>query len=326
MSKRPGFNFCICPDPALTQQFVNKMLTTHHPEAGDSWSRAVFWADDGLGSEFWDTLTTQNLFGKSTVIILRNAQLLVADTWKKLNQAVARVNPTVWLFIFLEVEFERGQPKIPAHIKRLKSLEFANKQGWTWSESGLSGKNMQTYVRNELKRLGIEASPQVMEKLVQTLPHDATAIKLEIEKLALLVPPGNPELLPTHLQELNEEAGIDIFAVLRNLQKGTKPDQIWSMVLASHSSKERMLFPFIGALLREARTLWQLLFRENVYVPAGLLQEKQYMASQLGLRKLSNIWEFVLEAEQGVKSGAVTEEQALERLTANLFKLFGSRQ
>ena len=323
MDKHPGFNFCACPDAALTRQYIDQLVAKYPAPGGGKWTREVFWADDGLGNNFWDALTQQTLFGGGKVIVLRNAQTLLADSWKKLNKALATLNASSWLFVCLEVEFEKGQPKITAQAKKLKALDFAQKQGWFWSHPGLLGRGLQDYIVAEANSLGLVIPAPILAELCQILPSDATAIRLELEKLALALPAGEKQLTPQMLELLDEEVSIDVFSVLRNLQQpGSKPEQIWSMVLSSHTSRDKMLFPFLGALLREARTMWQLLFKENVYVPAGLAQQKTALAQQLGLRKLANFWDLALEAEQGVKSGAVSEEQALERLIASLFKLF----
>lgn len=292
--------------------------------SGSKWTKEVFWGDDGLENSFWDALGVQDLFGSGRVVIIRNAQQLLADSWKKLNKALARANPSIWIFIYLEVEFERGQPKIPAHVKRLKAFEFADKQGWVWSSSGLSGKGIQDYIRDKAKDLGITIPIQLIPELAQRLPNDATAISLELEKLALLLDPDQKKLRPEHLEQIDSHTDIDIFAVLRELQSGTRPDKIWATVIASESApaKDKMLFPFLGALAREARTLWQLLFGEKVFVPTHLVQDKLALARQLGVRKLAEFWELALEAEQGVKSGEVSENQALERLMASLSRLF----
>ena len=62
MSTRPGFYFCVCPDPELSRQKIRGLLQTFPPPSG-SWQEAVFWAEDGLGDDFWQALTVQNLFG-----------------------------------------------------------------------------------------------------------------------------------------------------------------------------------------------------------------------------------------------------------------------
>ena len=343
---RPGFVFCVCPDYALIRHQVNAMAEKHPPgqnadtgmpgsaAPAKGWEQHIFWGDDGLDDKFWDSLGMQNLFGGGQLIILRNAQLILADTWKKLAKSLARANPSVWMFICLEVEFERGQPKIPAHIKRLKAFEFAEKQGWVWQNSGLSGKGMQDYIRHEAARLGLTIPPALLPRLAAIMPEDATAVRLELEKLALLFDDSKSASKPLTLEHLNlidNPVEVDIYAVLRALeqsgQQGQRADTVWGTVLASETgaSKDKMLFGFLGALTREARTMWQLLFGEKVYVPGNLAQDKLNLARQLGIRKLAELWELALESEQGVKSGEVSEEQALERLMADLSLLFQPR-
>ena len=81
MDKHPGFNFCACPDAALTRQYIDQLVAKYPAPGGGKWTREVFWADDGLGNNFWDALTQQTLFGGGKVIVLRNAQTLLADSW-----------------------------------------------------------------------------------------------------------------------------------------------------------------------------------------------------------------------------------------------------
>lgn len=334
---RPGFTFCICPDSALARQYIDNMADKFPPSGNEeggmlaalpnNWKKEIFWADEGLEDSFWEALAVQDLFKESRIIVIRNAQRILTDTWKKLSSALARANPSVWIFICLEVEFERGQPKIPIQVKKLKAFSFAEKQGWVWSNAGLSGKGMLDYIKTKAAGLELIIPPALLAKLGNRLPPDAAAIALELEKISLLMEPGQNELRPEHLEQIGRQAEVDVFGVLRNLQSGTRPEKIWATVLASESgnAKDKMLFAFLGALVREARILWQLLFGEKVFMPGNLASEKLNFARQLGVRRLSEFWELALEAEQGIKSGEVSEEQALERLMADLFSLFSQK-
>ncbi|MBQ4133400.1 MAG: DNA polymerase III subunit delta [Desulfovibrionaceae bacterium] len=335
---RPGFLFCISPDSTLLKQHVELLAARFPPPGGaalmppalssssQGWNRKVFWGDSGLEDEFWDCLGVQNLFGGGTLVVLRNAQALPADTWKKLSKAMAQANPAVWPVLCLEVEFERGKPKIPAHITRLKAFDFAGKQGWVWQSPGLDARGLQSYIQAQSKKLGLDIPPALLSQLAAALPSNAAAVQLELEKLALLVQTEgeNNQLKPEHLSLIRQQAEVDIYRVLRALQNNRNSAEVWAMAMASESgsSNDKMLFGFLGALVREARILWQILFSENVYIPAGALAEKQALAQKLGVRRLAELWELALEAEQGVKSGEVSEDQALERLLADLSLLF----
>ena len=126
MTTRPGFSFCICPDGKLLRQQVEELLGAH-PDAGRE--RHVFWGDDELPPKFWEILTLQGLFSTSRVLVMRNAHALTADVWKRLSAALSRPNPQTWPLFCLEVAWEKGQPKIPAHIAKLPCFTFADAKG-----------------------------------------------------------------------------------------------------------------------------------------------------------------------------------------------------
>lgn len=134
MTTRPGFSFCICPDGKLLRQQVEELLGAH-PDAGRE--RHVFWGDDELPPKFWEILTLQGLFSTSRVLVMRNAHALTADVWKRLSAALSRPNPQTWPLFCLEVAWEKGQPKIPAHIAKLPCFTFADAKGWIWRSPGL---------------------------------------------------------------------------------------------------------------------------------------------------------------------------------------------
>lgn len=332
-SARPGFYFCICPDPELSRQKIRGLLDRFPPSSGQ-WKEAVFWGEDGLGDEFWQALTVQNLFGEHRAVILRGAQALLADDWRALSRALATVPPTVWPFLCLEVAFDGKGPKLPAHVAKLKCRAFAVEKGWTWESSGLNATGLKDLVRDYCAAQGLNLAPGSLEALAAALPPDALAARLELEKIALAVPDKN--ITPESAAIIAHEPEIDVFAFLRAIEAqakgasaGTRGGgdflQVWRAVLVDEVSKETMLFPFVGALVREARVLWQILFKEKVFIPNYVLSEKQKLARTLGLRGVAALWDLALTAERGIKSGERKEEQALEALTAGLMDLFQGR-
>ena len=125
---RPGFFFCICPDAALLREYVEKELVA--PLAsGDSGAPGpdvhTFWGDEGLDRRFWDALTLLGMDGRSRVLVVRGAPQLPADVWKKLSSLLGTPRPGVLPVFCLECPWEKGQPKLPAHVAKLKCLAFA---------------------------------------------------------------------------------------------------------------------------------------------------------------------------------------------------------
>ena len=86
---RPGFFFCICPDAALLREYMERELIgpLTASEAGNHARPDIqtFWGDEELDRRFWDGLTLLGMDGRSRVLIVRGAQQLPADVWKKLE-------------------------------------------------------------------------------------------------------------------------------------------------------------------------------------------------------------------------------------------------
>lgn len=327
----PGFTLCLCPDSRLMRDQVHALLVAHPPaEAGPGasapeWERHSYWGDDPLPDAFWEALTLGGLFSIPKALVVHNAQNLPADAWKRLSVALSQARDHSWPLFCLNVDFERGKPKIPAHLAKLPCFIFAEKKGWLWSSPGLDARSQSAFVRSEAKRLGLTFPPAMAEALVRRLPLDATAIGTEMEKLALTA--GQDGSLPaTALDMLDHEPDMDIFALMRALQQGNASGAVWRQILASQQGSDSLTFSFLAMLAREARQLWQLLAGEPVRLPPQVLNAKENLARALGFVGIARIWRLALEADKGVKSGERSPDQALERLIADLFILFAPRR
>lgn len=319
---RPGFFFCVCPDSKLIHEHIGSLLKKHPPESGGEYERRVYWGDEGLPDKFWSDLTMQSLIPAPKAIVVRNAQNLKAAHWTTLAKALNRLYPNAWPFFCFEVEFNRGKPKLPQGFSNRKFWKFAKKQKWVFESQGLTSKMAQDYVHTWAKSNGVTFAPGVLNTMVDALPLDARAIDLELGKILLALGPDK-QVQAQHASLLTFSAELDIFEFIKALQKGGGSAQVWKEILAQQIGGGTFLFLFLSLLVREARILWQLYFREPVKLPQFIIGEKQRLASQLGPERLPRIWELALEAEWGVKSGERTEGQALELLISGLAELFG---
>ncbi len=331
MNSRPGFFFCVCPDPELSRRKIRELLGRFPPSSG-GWEEAVFWAEEGLGDDFWQALTVQNLFGGAKAVILRGAEALPAESWRALSVALAKVPPTVWPFLCLEGAFDNKGPKLPAHVLKLKGYIFAREKGWVWESPGLNAARLKELTRDYFAARELRLAPGALEAIAAALPADACAAKLELDKIALAA--QGKEINAESAGVIAHEPEIDVFSFLRDIEAQAKGGagrggadflRAWRAVLVDQVSRDTMIFSFIGALLREARVLWQILFKEKVFLPDFILTEKRRLAQSLGLRGVAALWELALAAEQGIKSGERKEDQALEALTAGLIELFQGR-
>lgn len=337
--RRPAFSFCLCPDSRLLRSRLDALLAAHPPAlspagAGGGWQRFVFWGDEGLPPAFWEHLTLQGLFATPKALVIRNLQILPAETLKTLSAALTPLaqgrggesaSPLLWPFLCLEVAFEKGKAKVPAHIQRLPCYELADKQGWLDIVPGLGRGNMPAFLRAEAEKQGINLRQHELALLAEALPTDAAHIGSELAKLALTTGPDGR--LPENLAELvgqNQELGI--FELLRAIQQNRNAPAAWRQIVEDRQSGESMVFAFTAILLREARTLWQCLAGAPPPLPGQIAMQKKLLAEGMGFASIARIWDLALAADKGVKTGERSPDQAFALLTADLFLLFGRRR
>ena len=214
MTTRPGFSFCICPDGKLLRQQVEELLGAH-PDAGRE--RHVFWGDDELPPKFWEILTLQGLFSTSRVLVMRNAHALTADVWKRLSAALSRPNPQTWPLFCLEVAWEKGQPKIPAHIAKLPCFTFADAKGWIWRSPGLEPRSLRRHIQIRSKALGLETKR--VQFTPDTMPSDIIGFSLP-EQGRMVYQPGAVMTNLLLADEINRTSSKTQSALLEAMEEG----------------------------------------------------------------------------------------------------------
>ena len=327
---RPGFTFCISPDGRLLRRAVEQLLADHPPAGGmtglsaapAAWVSRVFWGDEELPPAFWEALTLQGLFATPQALIVRNAHNLPADTWKRLNQSLSRAGDLTWPFLCLEGTWEKGQPKLPAHLKKLACLAHAEKQNWVWKQAALNAQGIRRHVADTAKRLGLAFGPGALEALAASLPADAATIENELDKLSLLT---EDNVITAEQAAFVEHApDFDIFSFLRQIQAGNAA-AVWKTVLQEERQSDELIFPLLGLLQREARLLWQLRAGESPYLHPSAAASKREAAVRLGFTGLAALWEAMYTAEYSIKSGNRSPAQALDALLGELTRLFSAR-
>jgi len=330
---RPAYSICICPDSHLLRVRLDTLLAAHSPLQGETWRRFFFWADEGLTPSFWEHLTLQGLLATPKALIIRNAQILTADTLKMLSKALLPLagtptnslpSPLIWPLICLEVTIEKGSAKIPAHITKLPCYEEAEKRGWLNITQGLSATTLPAFIRSEAKRQGLSLRPEETDLLAHSVPPDAAFIASELARLALLA--DSEGRLPKNAATISAQAQeVSIFELMRIVQQNTDAPAAWKQILEDKLSGENMVFAFTAILLREARILWQSLAGPAPYLPPQVALQKKIAAETLGYSGIARLWELALQTDKGIKSGERSSDQAFEMLIADLFLLFGGK-
>ncbi len=317
---RPGFYFCICPDAAFMHEALTRDLL--QPVASESSEIATFWGDEGLDRRFWDMLTLLSLDARLQVLVVRGAQQLSADIWKKLSSALAVPHPSALPVFCLEGPWEKGKPKIPAHIAKLKCLSFADSKRWIWRSAGLDGRSMRPYIQRRSAEVGLRLDNEALNALAGMLIPDASAIRGVLDQLCLAARDGEVDVsLVRQMTEFTPEAVI--FDVIRLLEHG-HDSKVWNMLLREGDGGESLFFPLLTLMAREGRMLWQMLAGDKVYCPQYVEDEKRRIATELGFSGMARLFAALAHAEFVVKSGAMQPLQAMERLVAELSLVFAN--
>ncbi len=334
---RPGFYFCICPDAGLIKKHIEQLQKDYPAHVSGNadgtmgggllgsapvqsqWQRHVYWGDEDLSAAFWEHLMLQGLFSHPRLLIVRNAQNISAARWKELSTALASPNPLTFLILCLEGAWEKGQPKLPAHIVKQKSLAFADKKGWIWRHGGLDIQGIKKYIQSKAQSLHLSFDPHALDALCACVPPDATAIDSELEKLHLASNDGRVSMdmvgSGTFIPESN------IFSFMNQIYAGNL-SAAWREVYRSQNDLDALLFPFLALLSRDAKTLWQILAGDNPRMHPAAAREKEACARRLGFQGIAQVFACIVQAELAIKSGERSVEQTLEAVVAELTLLF----
>ncbi len=318
---RPGFYFCFCPDSHLLKMQINRILES---SGQANWQKKTIWLDEqDQEDNLWKALNLPSMTGPPRAVILRKCETLPDSFWPGMSSVLNGFRPSIWPFFCYESEWKYGKLRISSKLSAQKFFKFARRKKWIWEFPGLTRKNIGRYIVQQFRDKGVEPGPGVIEHLSLLLPLVSHGINVEIDKLALLVHPEKT-ILKEHLGAVDSQLDMDIFAFLQGIQSGRNTASAWNKIFKEQLRGEQMLFPFLGLLLREARILWHLATGQDnkVKLYPGVRQQKLALAGSLGQARISFLWELALEAESGVKSGQVSSDQALDNLTAKLFKVF----
>ncbi len=318
--QRPGFSFCICPDPQRLRNHIQQALK----QTQTAWENKIFWADEDLPPAFWQALSVPNLMGPPRALILRRAHGLKVDFWKNLTTHLKGFKQSIWPFFCLEGAWAKNKPTIPKTLQARPYWKIATQKQWIWQDGGLTRNNLPGEVSRWAKARKITFASGVLPAFCQSLPLETFALNNELEKLSLHLG-SRTEVTAADLTLFDHPLDMDMFAFLRSIQNKNQSLQAWKKILMDQSSSgSDMLFPFLGLLAWETRTMWQLAAGEDnaVRLPPSVKSMKKTMASRLGFAGLTRIFDLLLDAETSVKSGKRTPEQALEYLLHELMCVF----
>ncbi|NCC24897.1 MAG: DNA polymerase III subunit delta [Deltaproteobacteria bacterium] len=323
---RPGFMFCVCPDPEMIRDEVRAALERcgTAPD-GSAWRIQVHWGDEPLPQSFWTALSVPDLMGGGRAVVLRRAHELDDGFWPRLTPVLASKKPSIFPLFCLEGPWKAKGPNLSKALTSTPYWTVAETRKWVWRSPGLTVQAVRARIREWAGSLGLSPGPGVLDALAGSLPVDQSGLKRELEKLELLLG-SRRDLGMEDLDGIGFKADIDIFAFLRTLRNPRERSAAWAHVLA-RADDDGYALQFSGLLVWEARTMWQLLSGDGdaVRLPPFVRKEKEAAARQIGLTGLAKIWPLALAAERGIKTGAMVPDQALEFLAQGIMGLFNAR-
>lgn len=313
---RPPYSFLICPDSVLLKEQQQNFLSA--PEvASKTWKSLVFWGDEVPPDGFWESFSQISLFAENRVITIRQAENWPTATWKKLSDILGRTPDHLWPFICLECAWEKGKPKIPAHILKMPCYAWAEKKGFIWKCEGLKQANLKNFIAAKSRELGLKLSPADMATFVNSVRPDAAHIVNELKKLALLIASGKTEL--KYLSSF-QNTESDAFRLIRLLLNGKLSDA-WKEIDAA---ADNLLFLMTALLSREMKNLWQCLSGENPRFHPSEAAFKKNLAKKMGYKNIAECFALIAYAEFQVKSGKQTPQQSLESLCLKLAQIIST--
>ncbi|MFP4168348.1 MAG: DNA polymerase III subunit delta [Desulfonatronovibrionaceae bacterium] len=321
--KRPGFLFCICPDPGFILDYIRESLGRGEKH-GQDWEQETFWGDESeVPERYWSVLSQPDILGRNRAVVLRCADNMPDTFWKAVDKHLTGFKKGIWPIFCLEKAWtKQNKPTLPKTITNRKFWEVARDRKWIWEHPGLTRKTLPGYLKDWAQKRDLEFTPEASRLLVEIAPFDRSTLDRELEKLELYVNKSQ-KITPEELTPLNSHAELDIFACLQFIQQG-KTAEAWDKILVENEKDSDFVFPLIGLLARETRILWQLRTGQEsqVTLPGFVLKKKKDLAASMRTQHLIALWERVLETELRIKTGRLDSTQALEYLVSGIQDIF----
>ena len=331
-SARPGYRFLICPDAELLRrQAAECGLLLDKAGLGKGAAKKVFWGDDEpFPPAFWAELTTQSLFSTPTVLLLRRADALKAETWDRLGEGLKNTASTVLPVFCLEGKWkDPGTPAVPHFLPKRALWQTAQQNKWVWSSPGLTDVSLPKHLAAWAAEKGLTLDPAAKNALLDALPRDAFAAGLELDKIELAA--GDARVVTPEMATLVAPHGdMEFFDFMKALATPVSKNPAamrgaWARVLDDHlrPSGDKILFQLLGYVAWLARQLWMLNEGEGAKVrmrPSDK-PEMTRMAQRLGRSGIARIIELTLDTNLAVIGGTRRPDDALEAYVAELSSL-----
>ncbi len=321
------YSILCTPDSTLLKKRMQELAQSFYEGKNIKQKERIFWADEGLGSDFWEAFSSSalSLEPQCDFIVLRKADEMNAESWKKISDALANLREDAFVVLCIETEWEnyfgKLSLKLPLYITNQLCYAYAEKKGWLEKLKPHSIETFRSYIQSGIKKRSLTCEKEIVDILVTILPHNSSSAENALDQLALGV--DNMHITKEDLSyiALNLD-DLNAFSYIEKLET-QKSFDIWRDVLHDKNRAKVNYFAFISALTKQARQMWQILSNETpLELKVYPLQLRTNIAQRLGKKRVAYLFLLLREAEFSVKSGKKDIFQAMEELVQDLSALY----
>lgn len=294
----------------LKERLVDKLL----PEEGRDLNLYRFSGESVSFVEVAGILNTPSFFGSNRVVVVE------LDKWTDLDEAG---------LLELCNGIHGGTLIItsPSVDKRVKAYKLLDKVGMIVECEPLKGKELENWVKENIKKEGKRISAAELGILISLLPNNLHLMQSELLKLF------------TYIGDREEITADDISEVVSGGQQAKIFDFVDAVAerkkQAAYNLLEGMLiqgespYVLISLLIRQFRLIWQakvyasmgmspLEIQKELKVPSFVVNKALKQSQAFSLDDLPVILDTLMETDVGIKSGQWDARLAVERLLLEL--------
>ena len=287
-----NYAFCLCIDPEYSKQIIKKYNQNNY-------IMYVFWGNEILQREFWDSISCNSLLSKPKMIFIRATQKISKEDYLTIENRVLHNNS---IFCLFSIE----QETIPSHICESILYKTAEESGQIHKQKTITRKNIVQYIKEYCQEKGFSIEQQALKYICDLLPCTLSSIHNECNKY-MLYSENNYIDINTVIETTSYHAEYTIWQFIDAIFNGEDIISLWHALLEQNS-----FFTISSMLQRELRIAGGLLSKESIPIQSFLKDQKSKRAKQLGYEGIAEIFLLLSGIEQKIKSGEITENQGLE--------------
>lgn len=286
------YAFCLSND----SEYIKKIIAGYNKE---KYIQYTFWGNESLQTEFWNSISSNSLLSKPKLILIRNAHKIVKEEYLAIERFLIHSES---IFCVFAIE----QDTIPSHIQSSQLYSYAVENKQIHKQIAITKKTISQYIKDYCNANGYEIEQQALAYLREILPCTLSAIHNECNKYMLYAETKKIDI--NIVKDVTSyQTEYSIWQFIDEILGGRDITSIWNTIL------EQCSFFTISAMLqRELRIAGAILSNDTLSLQPYLLEKKQRIAKQLQYKGIAQIFTILLEMEHKIKSGEITESQALE--------------